>query len=43
VPSDESVGRGCLSALGSVGKLLLLCIVLPVSALIIAVILAQFA
>jgi hypothetical protein len=42
MPSDESVGRGCLSALGSVGKLLLLLIVLPVCVLILALILDTF-
>jgi hypothetical protein len=42
VPSDEAVGRGCLSALGSVGKLLLLLIVLPVCVLVIALIVDRF-
>jgi hypothetical protein len=36
VPSDEAVGKGCLAALGSVGRLLLVALVLPVCALILA-------
>jgi hypothetical protein len=42
VPSDEAVGRGCLSALGSVGKLLILLVVLPLCALILALIVDRF-